>query len=171
MGTTAATHAKITCSEVNAAPMNGTTVGRLFTDYDTGNKIITLSDSEVIKSSMDHASIISVGVGNAGDTAVFDLFGAPADFNRDQLSPAELIGQVTATLGTALDPDGNRYVDSMVIAVPHHPLTIGVIDVGQNRICRLVLDIIGYKKLVFQPITFTNLTSISFILREFGSKD
>lgn len=171
MGTIAVTHEKVTCSAVNAAPMDGITAGRLYTDYATGNQVVILSDPGVIKSSLDHVSIASIGVGAANDTAVFDMFGVPDDFNSDQLSPAELIGRITATLGTALDPDGNRYFDSLVIGVSYHPLTIGFQDVGNNRICRMVLDGIGYRKLVFQPITFTGLTSISFIVREFGLKD
>ena len=62
------------------------------------------------------------------------------------------------------------YIDSIDIAVVHHPLTIGFKDVGKNRVCRMVLDTIGYWKLIFEPITFTNLTAISLIVREFGMK-
>ena len=35
---------------------------------------------------------------------------------------------------------------------------------------KIILDSIGYNKLIFEPITFTNLTAICLIVREFGMK-
>jgi len=169
MSTESITHKKLTISAVDATPMDGKTDGRLYTDYNDDH-VINIGKGGGFAANFDNASIIGSGAGVPDAAAVFNMFGVPDDFSDDQKSPAEFIGQVTFTLGTAVAGPGQRFFDSIAITDEHHPLTIGFEDVGNNRICRIVLDDIGYGKLIFEPITFTGLSDISFIVREFGKK-
>lgn len=144
---------------VDATPLDGTTAGRT---YQSGSFVTTYAvplDAET------DAVIISIsGTGSDGNTVAFHIYGAGIG------SPIERIYHtVTATLGTGVAGTGQLFADT-ISGTDVHTSTVGVYDSGNNTVCKIKFDTQGLRCLYFEPITFTTLTAVKFIVREVGQE-
>lgn len=151
----------LTLTAVDSTPLDGSTSGRTYqaTDRTTGQYVVLSEEADAIVITMD-------GTGSDGNSAVFTIWG----YSRN--GPAERIYHtVTGTLGTATAATGRTFADQFS-GTDTHITTVAVKDSGAdgNTIAKLALDPIGYRFLMFEPITFTGLTAITFHVREYGLK-
>ena len=152
---------------VDATPLDGTTSGITYQPTDRLTTACVPLDEET-----DAVIITMSGTGSDGNSCVFHLYGYGLDNLEDGLTggPAEAIyNTVTATLGSAVAGTSQLYVDT-ISGTDLHTSTIGVYDSGNDRVCKLKFDTQGLKYLYFEPITFTTLTAVKFIIREVGEK-
>ena len=156
---------EIEFTAVDATPLNGTTAGRTYQPTDRLATACVPLDEET-----DAVIITMSGTGSDGNSCVFHLYGYGLDNLENGIGggPAEAIyNTVTATLGTGVAGTGQLYVDT-ISGTDLHTSTIGVYDSGNNRVCKMAFDCQGLKYLYFEPITFTTLTKVKFIIREVG---
>ncbi len=146
---------------VDATPLDGSTSGRTYKPSDrTGSYCVVLSEE------CDAVVITMDGTGSDGNSAVFTIWG----YGRS--GPDERIYHtVTATLGTAVAGTGRTYADE-ISGTDTHITTIGIKDSAGagNSIAKIAFDAVGYRFLMFEPITFTGLTAITFHVRDYGTK-
>jgi len=157
MATTIKKLRPLSFTAVDATPLNGTTSGRT---YQPGDRLA--SACIPLEEDTDAVIITMSGTGSDGNSCVFHIYGYGLN------SPAEAIyNTVTATLGTGVAGTGQLYVDT-ISGTDLHTSTIGVYDSGNDRVCKLKFDTQGLRYLYFEPITFTTLTEVSFLVREVG---
>ena len=150
---------EIAFTAVDATPLNGTTAGRTYQGSDKLQAACVKLPEEV-----DAVIITMSGTGSNGNTCVFHVYG----YGYGSKAPAERIyNTVTATLGTAVAGTGQLYVDTLS-GTDVHTTTLGIYDSGNNSVCKLKIDTQGLEYLYFEPITFTTLTGIKFLIREVG---
>jgi len=151
----------LTLTAVDATPLDGSTAGRTYQASDRPEKYSVALDEET-----DAVTIKMDGTGADGNSAVFNIFG----YGKD--SPAERIYHtVTGTLGTAVAGTGRLFAE-VFAGTTTHTKTIGITDsvAAGNSVAKIAFDTTGVRFLVFEPITFTTLTAITFHIREWGSK-
>ena len=148
-------------SAVDGSALDGLTAGQT---YQAGDRLETACvrlDEET-----DAVTIVIDGTGADGDLAIFNIYGYGED------GPAERIYHtVTATLGTAVAGTGKLYAEE-ISGTDVHSSTIGVKDsaAAGNTVAKVSFDTSGLRNLYFEPTTFTNLTAITFHVREWGNK-
>lgn len=152
---------------VDATPLDGATASRTYQPGDRLTSACVALDEET-----DAVIITMSGTGSANNTCVFHIYGYAQDNNNngDEGGPAERIyNTVTATLGTGVAGTGQLYVDTFS-GTDVHTSTIEAYDSGDNAVAKIKFDTQGLRYLYFEPITFTTLTAVKFIVREVGQK-
>ena len=145
---------------VDSTPLDGTTSGRT---YQSGDRLA--SACIPLDQETDAVTIIMDGTGSDGHLAIFNIYGYGLN------GPAERIYHtVTATLGTAIAGTGKLYAEQFS-GTDVHTSTIGIKDSGAagNTVAKVSFDTSGLRYLYFEPETFTNLTAITFHVREWGT--
>lgn len=146
---------------VDATPLDGSTTGRTYLSVDRID-----SFSMVLTEEVDAVVVTMDGTGSDGDSAVFTIWG------YSENGPAERIYHtVTATLGTAVAGTGRTFAEQFS-GTDTHVTTVGVKDSAGagNSIAKIAFDTTGLRRLMFEPITFTGLTTITFHVRKYGTK-
>lgn len=151
----------LTLSAVNATPLDGSTTGRTYqvADRTKGQYVVLSEAADAVVVTMD-------GAGADGNSAVFTAWG----YSRNG-SAERIYHTVTATLGTAVAGTGRTWAE-VFSGTDTHVTTIGVKDSAGagNSMAKFALDTTGLRYLMFEPITFTGLTAITFHIREYGLK-
>lgn len=151
----------LTLSAVDATPLDGSTTGRTYQAVDrTKGRYFVLSEAA------DAVVITMDGTGSDGNSAVFTIWGYSKNGGAERIYHT-----VTATLGTAVAGTGRTWAE-VFSGTDTHITTVGVKDSAGagNSVAKLALDTVGYEFLMFEPITFTGLTAITFHVREYGLK-
>ena len=145
----------------DATALDGETTGQT---YQAGDRLV--SACIPLDEETDAVTIVIDGTGSDGHLAIFNIYGYGED------GPAERIyHSVTATLGTAVAGTGKLYAEE-IDGTDVHSSTIGVKDsaAAGNTVAKVSFDTSGLRYLYFEPTTFTNLTAITFHVREWGNK-
>lgn len=82
-----------------------------------------------------------------GDSNVIEMWGAR---QRDHMT---LLATLTTTVGTQEADNSDYFVDTIVASNEGLPKSGVVLDSGNNRIARYVVDLVGYDKLLFIATT------------------
>lgn len=150
----------ITLTAVDATPLDGSTAGRTYqaSDRTKGTYLVLSQEADAVVITMD-------GTGSDGNSAVFTIWGYNANGAAERIYHT-----VTGTLGTAIAATGRTFVEQFS-GTDTHITTIGVKDSAGagNSIAKLAFDTVGYKFLMFEAITFTGLTAVTFHVREYGN--
>ena len=136
--------------------LDGTTTGLTYKSSDRP------ADSEcfVAGPEVGGVGVIFDGEGSDGDTFSWSMYGYRT-VGEGNLGPAEIIGSGTGILGTALSESGTGYLyaDTVAITNPGSWYDVPVaIDSGNNRICKVCFDLVGFKYL---SVRFTVIGSTS----------
>lgn len=103
-------------------------------------------------------TLIFDGEGSATDTFSWSLYGYRT-VGPGNIGPAEIVAAGTGLLGTAVSENGFLYADTIVITNPGSWYDVPIaIDSGNNRICKLCFDLVGFKYL---SIRFTAIGGTS----------
>lgn len=151
----------LTLTAVDATPLDGSTASRTYQASDrTAEYCLTLYEEA------DAVEITVDGTGSDGHSAIFTIWGYSVNGAADRIYHT-----VTATLGTAVAGTSRTWVEQFS-GTDTHATTIGIKDsgAGGNTKAKIYLDTTGLKYLMFEPITFTTLTTITIHMREYGYK-
>lgn len=156
---------KVRSAHVTAADsdLDGFTTGLTFKSTDRP------ADSECFTAGPEVGGVTLIfdGKGSAGDTFSWSLYGYRT-VGPGNIGPAEIIAAGTGILGTAVSESGTGYLyaDTIVITNPGSWYDVPVaIDSGNNRICKICFDFVGFKHLSvrFTAIGGTSMqTYVSF---------
>lgn len=146
---------------VDATPLDGSTTGRTYksSDRTSAYSVVMTKDVDVVIVTID-------GTGSDGDSAVFTIWGYSENGAADRIYHT-----VTATLGTAVADTGRTWVEQFS-GTDTHITTVGIKDSAGagNSKAKIALDTTGLKFLMFEPITFTGLTTITVHIRKYGTR-
>lgn len=146
---------------VDSTPLDGSTSGLTYQAADR-----TVAYCVTLNEEIDNVIITADGAGSDGNSAVFNLYGYGLDGGAERIYHT-----VTATLGTAVAGTGRLYVEQFSGTDTHcTSVTIKDSGAGGNTMAKIYLNTHGLRYLMFEPTTFTTLTSITFHVRGIGSK-
>lgn len=146
---------------VDATILDGTTTDRTYMATDR-----LIKYSVILSEGADAVEIYvySTGDDTAGDTAKINVYG------YSKLGPALRIYEAaTFTLGTAVAPGSGLYADT-VSGTDKHTTEVNVADSGDNAIVKIMIDTVGLKYLYFEPETFTGISNVFIVVRQYGFK-
>ena len=151
----------VSMSAVDSTPLDGSTSGLTYQAADR-----TVAYCVTLNEETDEVVITVVGTGADGNSAVFTLWGYGIDGDAERIYHT-----VTATLGTAVAGTGKLYVEQFS-GTDVHTASVTLTDSGAagNTRAKIRLETTGLRYLMFEPTTFTTLTSITFHVRGFGAK-
>jgi hypothetical protein len=151
----------VNMTAVDSSPLTGTTTARTYQAADRTAAYCVTLDEEI-----DKVVITADGTGSDGNSAVFNLYGYGLDGGAERIYHT-----VTAILGTAVAGTDRLYVEQFS-GTDTHCTSITILDsgAGGNTRAKIYLETHGLRYLMFEPTTFTSLTSITFHVRGIGSK-
>ncbi len=152
----------LTLTAVDATPLDGSTASRTYQAADR-----TAAYCVTIEEEYDSVVITAYGTGADGNSAVFTIWGYSLNGDAERLYHT-----VTATLGTAVAGTSKLYVEQFSGTDTHSSSPIWVRDSGSagNTRARIYIKTTGLRYLMFEPITFTTLTVLTFDVRGYGLK-